>query len=643
MARISPQDDVINGITPLEDGLIDVHPRLFFNPENIAVLRERIKRKPWSGFFNKIRQQASIGVEPLHGVVYLLTGEQEALAKATAALEKLIAPERPTRFYHLCDTAFLYDWLYNDLDEGLRTRARDFLDRHGREAYETMATRQSYHSGLYTCNIFAEQLAEITAAGCALYGDVPNVGTWLRSVMEKAKVMTMALGSDGASQEGICYGGFYVESSLRVLCLVNDLLGWDLQSHVPFFENTPAFFLYSALPRKQIAPPLSPQVPSRHVHLFFGDGVRYPWYGPGFFLRRLASIYRNPQSQWLADILDKADANANGVGNFLNLVWHDTSIKPKSPASLPTLRHFTDKDIVIMRSGWDGKESVFGFKCGPHAGHYALQNYRQNIGGGHMSVDAGSFLLFAHGDWLICEGGYTKKATFSRNTVLINGIGQTGDTQGKSEWFECTELRREKRGPSIVHVESHPTFDYTIGNVAPAYEHTAGLKRFLRHVLFVKPDVWIIADELEAKMPSKFELFFHASADEHATNDRPFAPAGERQWISGGANGKVRITALSPGDVTGHPEVQAIPGIGGAHIDRQMSVLRLANGTPTKSAVFITVLEAFPVRRGPKVDAIVEKHGRRYVVTLQNGKKRLRIAFSPGQRYPGTPAFKFLG
>ena len=41
-----------------------------------------------------------------------------------------------------------------------------------------------------------------------------------------------------------------------------------------------------------------------------------------------------------------------------------------------------------------------------------------------MAPDAGSFKLFAHGDYLIDDGWYAKKFTSSRNTVLVNGIGQ---------------------------------------------------------------------------------------------------------------------------------------------------------------------------------------------------------------------------
>lgn len=632
MTRISPQEDVINGIAPLETDLAGLRPRLFFTPEIIEDLKGRIGRKPWSDFFARVRHQADLGYDSLHALVFLLTGERASFDRAVAGLDRLVAAERPTRFYHLSDTAFLLDWLYTDLDDGRRAAAIAFLDRHGRERYEQSALRRTYHSGTLTCNIAAEELAEIVTAGCAVYGEVPGVGPWLRYAMERAYVLTSALGPDGASQEGICYGGFYVESIVRVLELTRTLLGWDLYEPCAFLRNVPLFFQYSVLGRRHIAPPHAPGIPSRSVHIFFGDGVRYPWYGPDFFLRRLASVYRDPHAQWLADALDEAGASANGAGNFGNLIWHDPSVRAKSPAKLPTLHHFTDQDIVVMRSGWSGTESVFGFRCAPHAGHFALRRFRQCVGGGHMGADAGSFQLFAHGDWLITESGYAKKATATRNTVLVNGVGQTGEG---GEWFECSELRRERRAPSIVHVDTRPRYDYVIGNVAPAYGPKAGLTRFLRHVLYVKPDVWVIADELQAAQPSTFELFFHACADEHGA-DRPFRPEGAGQWITGGERGQVRITALAPAGVRGVPEIQRVAS---QHGDHDICILRLFNEDPARSALFVTVLEAFPARRGPRVCAELSGRGRKLVLTLRDGRRRSRFTFAPGQRNPSAPAF----
>jgi len=289
-----------------------------------------------------------------------------------------------------------------------------------------------------------------------------------------------------------------------------------------------------------------------------------------------------------------------------------------------------------MRSGWDGDEAVFAFKCGPHAGHHALNNYQQCVGGGHMAPDAGSFQLHACGDWLIVNAGYTRKKTEYQNTVLVNGIGQTGESpEDGSEWFECVELRQQQRGPSILRAVSTADIDDVIADVAPAYEQQAGLIKFLRHVIYLKPLTWIIVDELQARARSTFDLYFHAYGENfHA--DRPFNSDDNNAWITGGVNGAARITALAPNDVEGHDELLAVRGTGNVHIDRDLCTLRLRNAEPADSAVFITVIEAFPTEEGHSATPACEQEGESSVLSL--GEMKMTLA--PHQSDPAEPIWQ---
>jgi len=493
---------------------------------------------------------------------------------------------------------------------------RDCLEENGRIHYEAMAKHEIYQAGIYTCNTAADCLANIAAAGMAIYGEVGDVGAWLRFVLEKVRLMTDALGPDGASQEGICYGGFYTDFYVRTVDLVRELLGWDFFDGNEHLRNVPYFYLYSMLPREHVTP--------RSAHLYFGDGVRYNWHGPDYFLRKLASTYRSPHAQWAAEVQEQTGATRH-AGAFLNLVWHDPSVPSTGPDDLPTLRHFADKDIVFMRSDWGGDEAVFAFKCGPHAGHHALRRYQHCIGGGHMAPDAGSFQLFAHGDWLLSNGGYSRKFTAHHNTALINGIGQTGEPGNGGDWFECTELRRERRGPSIVRADTGTQYDYVIGNVAPAYEHDAGLKQFLRHVLYVKPYCWVVLDEFEMGRPATVELFFHAFGEEFQA-DRAFRPAGTNAWTTGGASGALRITMLLPSEAEGFPETQPIQGIG-VHRDRWISLLRLHHVSNEGATLFLTVLEAHPASESARVTPSVVRAGidLDLILASPDGEHRFRI------------------
>jgi len=633
-------EDVITGISPLEERLVGVHPRLFLTRERVDELRGRLDEEPLRLTVERVRRLAEAGDVPHASLMYLLTGEGRYLESAREAMLRILHetkwPEDVRREGvafrdQLLNLALGYDWLHHDLDEATLREVRWRLDENGRKNFHVLAKHETYQADAYTCNSLAACMTQVAAAGLAIYGEVPDVGPWLRFVMEKVRVMTDALGPDGASQEGICYGGFYTDYYIRTLELVRELLGWDFFRGNQYLRNVPYFYIYSMLPLRHIEP--------RSVHLCFGDGVRYNWHGPDHFLRKLAAVYRDPHAQWAAEVQEKTGVTRD-EGAFLALLWHDTSVPAQPPEELPTFRHFADKDVVFMRSGWDGDEAVFAFKCGPHSGHHALRNQYYSIGGGHMHPDAGSFQLFAHGDWLITETGYAQKFTPYANTVLVNGVGQTGDTGGRLDWFECLELRRQGRGASIAFARAGEDYDYVIGNPAAAYEPEAGLRRFLRHVLYVRPCCWVVADELSTAGPSTFELFFH-SCGEPFQADRPFTPAGPNAWRAGGSAGALRITALLPGDVAGAAEKQQVHGIG-PHHDREICILRLWNREKAEAAVFLNVLEAHPAGAEPRVVPSVEPCEDGYVLTLAEGERTRRFVFRPWRQTVSVPAFEPL-
>jgi hypothetical protein len=614
-----PDEDIINGVTPLENEGWGVHPRLYLNRAKIESLKARLDQAPWSGYFARLLACAADGRVPHAPLAWLLTGDRVHLDRSLATMAAMVDGTKRGKWAEWHNLAMAYDWLYHDLPEDLRNRTRDCLDREGRAYYQKLALHEVYDAGTYGWNIALHSFLEAALPAFAVYGDVPGTAPWLRFVLEKTRVLTAALGPDGVSPEGICYGGFFTDSYIRVASLVRDLLGWDPFAGNAHMRNLPLFYLYSSLPQKSLS--------GGQVHLHFGDSVRWNWYGPDYFLRYLAGVYRDPVAQYTAGRLsDEAVAAADGT--YFNLLWHDPAVPAELPADQPAAHHFEDKGLVVLRSGWDGGESAFGFLCGPHAGHHALANYPQCIGGGHMAPAAGTFQLFAHGDWLINHGAYSKKFTAYHNTVLVNGAGQTGEG---GEWFECRQMRLEKRGPSIYRFETGADYALISADVAPAYPAESGLTRFNRHVIAAGKDVWVIVDDLAAAKPARFDVLFHAWEKEFQA-DRPFAAAGERAWETGGSRGRLRITLLGPEKGLGTAEEQPQLGIG-AHQDRSMCLLRLGLPAPAKRALFVTLLEAFPAGGSPRIKA--EWDGR--LLTLTGPEKTWRFGLS-GSRVRFQPA-----
>lgn len=615
--------EVIYGSTPLEDQYVGVHPRLHFNQADLDALRSKLKREPWKSWLSDVRECASSST--LHqAFVFAVTREPEALSR-TERMVKEVFKQKRHKFCTGYMLACVYDWLYHDLKPAMRKRLQTYLDETFRPQYEAFAKHEVYAAGTIGWNISSEELGNIAAAGFALYGDIPKMAPWVRFVTEKARVVTQALGSDGVSSEGICYGGFFNETYVKTLDLVDRLMGVDLFENNTYLQNVPWIYLFSALPRRRMK--------SNNSVLCLGDGARWHWYGPSSYLHKIAARYGDPLAQSIAARHQTTEANAKTAPLF-SLLWYDASVSMRQPSGLPLSRHFVDKDIVAMRSDWKGDESIVLFKCGPHGGHKALRQYPQCIAGGHMAADAGSFLFYGHGERLISDGGYARKYTEYRNTVLVNGVGQTGACEGpeSSDWFECLDLRREKRGPSLLKVDSGKIVDYMIGNVAPAYKPEAGLKRYLRHLIYIRPDTVVVVDELVAAKASMFELWFHADSQPHGTPDCPFEPIGENVWESCGQSGRCRIASMATFAVVADAGLQRIEGVG-AHGDHDTNVLCIRNSRPRAAAVFITVLDAFGVRQHRPVPTLNAKNGV-YQLTLTTPNRAWHLTLKPGRKNP---------
>ena len=192
---------------------------------------------------------------------------------------------------------------------------------------------------------------------------------WRRSAPTAPAMKGSAIGSTGPST---------CSSSCT---LADELLSVDLYDR-PWWRNTARYCQYLSLP-------VNAWTRSNCI-VDLADCPRGHWYGPDHILRHLAGRYRDGHAQWLAEQIDKANVDAPGA-RWLNLIWYDPAVQAVPPSGLPTLHHFEDMGIVSARTGWDGRENLVVFKCGPFIGHKALSEFSYDPGGGHVHPDVGPF------------------------------------------------------------------------------------------------------------------------------------------------------------------------------------------------------------------------------------------------------------
>lgn len=455
--------------------------------------------------------------------------------------------------HQLFGLAIVYDWCYHDLDEATRQRIRETLAKRASAMFQAAATGNTYWHRSYLQNHLWVNICGLSAAGLALFDEVEQARLWVGLASDKFRRTMDALGPDGASHEGVGYWEYGAEYMLKFMDLAKELLGVDLYDRA-WWRNTAQYCQYLSLP-------VSTWTRSNCI-VDLADCPRGHWYGPDYLLRHLAGRYRDGHAQWLAEQVDKANVDSPGA-RWLNLIWYDPAVQSVMPQGLPTLHHFEDMGIVSARTGWDGRENLLVFKCGPFIGHKAVDEFSYDPGGGHVHPDVGHFVLFGNGQWLIRDDGYQDKWTDQHNTLLIDGVGQLGE--GRT-WLDGTGYLSTKAHPRILHASSSAELDHIAGDVTAAYPKRAGLERFVRHLLFVKPDVLIVVDDIVVDRSRDLELRLHTESSDGKPDDKAFLVTG-RQAI-------LRVDPLTPDNVK--MEAASLPMRGSHARDTKLFTIRFS-------------------------------------------------------------------
>ncbi|MHB9027931.1 MAG: DUF4962 domain-containing protein [Candidatus Latescibacterota bacterium] len=522
-----------------------IHPRLYLNRDTISELKRKAGTTH-NGIWKKLQIQADGLVKqppPAYPEKVADTFDEQwwqarnAFSMTTLAFAYLISEDKQyldaavrwalttCRYPHwgvgwstgrdcmagqnLFGLALVYDWCYRDMEPDVREEIRQMLIERGGVLFQAAAQGNIVPDAKeFTIRPWPEweeawlqnhlwvNACGLAAAGFALYGEHEGAESWIAFAAEKFGKTLKLLGPDGASHEGINYWSYGVEHLLKYMYLSRELLGVELFDN-SWLRITAAFRLYSGIP--------SGDWRRDNTAIDYADSYRRDYTGPDFLLHALAAEYRDGYAQWLAQELDDAGVQISSW-KWLDLLWYDPSVPPEPPTALPTMRHFADMDFVSMRSDWSDGSFVF-FQCGPYIGHQALREMPYCASSAHHThPDRNHFVLHGAGEWLLRDDGNRGKYTGQHNTLLIDGGEQLG---GGDSIFDGRMLHALKAAPRILKAEHTEALDHIVGEAAAAYPPETGLKRFRRHLLFLKPDVLIVLDDIQLANNHDLELRFH--------------------------------------------------------------------------------------------------------------------------------------
>ena len=306
----------------------------------------------------------------------------------------------------------------------------------------------------------------------ALFPEFKDAALWRETGVGRLyRELDVQVYPDGVQMElAPGYHGVALDSFLGPVRLV-PLSGFELpKDYLAKMERMFNYFLYSMQPARQ-TPPLNDS----------GASDMQPWMVTGvqFFPAR-------DDFRWVA-----SDGKEG---------------KPPSQTSY----EFPYAGQFFMRSGWDRQAAWLCMDAGP-------------FGMGHQHEDNLSVILTAFGKALLVEGGvYTYDASQWRryvlssrahNVVLVDGLEQNRRKEPRETWIVKTPL---------AHVWKT---DARQDDAEAAYAEGWGPKaerivRHTRHVAFVKPDFFIVADTLEPLdgKQHQYEALFHLDAGDAAVD-----------------------------------------------------------------------------------------------------------------------------
>lgn len=592
--------DIINSATPLECALLGVHPRLLCVRHPLDGLRQRVGAEPWKTWFADLTRHgesllgvalpdrligtptSTFDIRQLGGhlidlaLLYRMTERAAYRERILLVMQRLAAEKdwgTSLIYGHWAQGfAIALDWLWHDLDEPTRQSHVETLYARTRHVFDHWATYIAGEPFGYTWNISAVVLGGVMAAAACIYGERPDVGPLANLAWEKMRMQSLALGPDGVSPEGIMYGGYYASYLTANFVLSQELLGDDLFAATPWFSRYAASLHAQSLPRSAW----------KADDAFFMQGDAHgPIFGLESVVRVIASATGDGVAQWFADELLRS--GHIGISAFSFLLY-DPDIKPTPPRDAQPFALMEDYGIAAMRSNWTGRESASVFKSGPNVGHHAARRFSHPLGGGHMYPNNGELQVFAHGGWILTYPGYVYKNTHFHNTLLVNGAGQYGE---KSEWFEDLPYRQRRLYPSLERADHHGAWDHCTANLLHAYPVELGLRQLRRHVLYIRPDTWVILDALESDAPVTPTLLFHTGFPVHADGPGAFRGSGAS------AGGLIRVH--TPAGIVATTEEQPRVHTGG-ETHGTMPLLRLSSGAPAAKHLIVTSVEAYPAK-----------------------------------------------
>jgi len=500
--KVTPSEEIVASIPK-------THPRIWFTQDTLEDFKEKSRTVSGYDIYNKMYElyqkwrdseypgdpgdsSKSSGVVQNWGtglmmaaLCYHLTDDEaektEMLDFSVGVMKNLLSWEyddpSDSTYFGTNDIAYFelmfrvamgYDWLYNEMSEADREIIRNGIT--GRFDYVKDRSLNTLRREPYNSHIWSYFNAYgITAM--ALLHDVEWVNDYMVQMLDlQAPNFPPMSVEDGGWSKGTRYWGMgaFSRDKWFIDCL---LYGGYINYYDKMWAQNETLWALYMYPDNSYGS--------------FGDGSNQelPNYNHIIGLSKLGKNTGDEVAYWLRNKIGGIDSIQ--YQSFDALMYADTLALPgKAPVNYPKSHVFVDQGTVGMHSTLlDSDRISLYFRSGKYGSY------------NHMHADQNSFIIEAFGERLAIKSGFYDSyhafhdKNFTRQTFAHNSVTYNGGNGQKDDSMDA--------GGNIDNFLTHFDFDLAVGDATKAYVGNIG--RFVRSIIYLRPDSYIVIDELEAK------------------------------------------------------------------------------------------------------------------------------------------------
>lgn len=413
--------------------------------------------------------------------------------------------------------SMVYDWMYNYMTEPQREKVRSMLV----QRFDVIkdSSLETIRNSPYNSHIWS-YFPNYGITCVALLHEVPEVEDYYKQFLPLyvANFVPMSK-EDGGWSKGTAYWTYNLCRDEAFAEILKEGGYLDMYQK-PWFQNEYLFAMY--------------MMPAGSYGSFGDESTVRPA-GNSYVgaMGALGMYTNNPVAIWTMRQMGTIAKNATGFDTGILYVDAD-NMEEKAPVDYPRAHVFIDQGMTAMHSDlMDKNRTSLYFRSGAYGSY------------NHMHADQNSFFIESHGERLATKSGWydsyhsAHDSGFTRTTVAHNSITFDGGIGQKDDDIDAN-------GNTDMFV-TYKDFDAVVGDATKAY--AGGLNKFVRSIIYVRPDSYIVVDDLEAatKAGSNFEWWLNGLSNVSMHED------GKGGAVTGDSGkSKLDVRVQYPEKVTGY-------------------------------------------------------------------------------------------